>query len=353
MTFDVDDIGAEIDRPDEAARIAARAAVDVLVRPAGGLGRLGGLAVWLAAVQGRAVPAPLASPRLLVLAAEHGIAAAEVSAWPADATTRLVGRLLRAGSPTDVTARLAGLPVRVLDVGLDTEQAQVRRGTGRFDVEDALAREEVEQALDLGLRIVDEEVDSGTDLLVLGDVGVGATTAAAALVGLLTNSDAAAVTGRGSGIDDATWMRKCAAVRDGMRRARPLLGDRVGLLAALGGVETAVSVGVLLGAARRRTPVVLDGLVSAAAALVAQRIAFRSVDWWLAAQRTGEPAHELALDRLSMEPVLDLGVQVGEGFGAVQVVPLLLTASRLLAEVTPLAAPDAHPSPKQDHADIT
>jgi len=141
------------------------------------------------------------------------------------------------------------------------------------------------------------------------------------------------VVGRGTGIDDATWMRKCAAVRDAMRRGRPVLGDQMDVLATVGGADIAAMTGFLLRAAARRTPVLLDGVVSGACALVAQRAAFRAVDWWLAGHRSTEPAHALAIERLGLEPVLDLGLHLGEGTGALLAVPLVRAAGATLAEM--------------------
>jgi nicotinate-nucleotide--dimethylbenzimidazole phosphoribosyltransferase len=343
--LDLETIAARVERPDDTVRLQAREQLAALVRPAGGLGRFGDLAVWLAGVQGSARPRPLRDVRLLVLAADHGVAASGVSAWPAGASVRLAERIVTGSAPVCVVAAVADVGVHLVDVGLDRTPAEaavhphrVRRGSGNIAVEDAFTRDEVESALRSGMAIADELIDAGTDLIVLADVGVGATTAAAAVIGLLTRTDASEVTGRSSGIDDATWMRKCAAIRDSMRRARPLLADQVGLLAATGGADLAVGAGVLLQGAARKTPVVLDGVVSAAAGLLVQRIAFRSVDWWLAGHRSGDPAQDIALDRLALEPLLDLGVAVGEGVGAVMGLPLLRMASRLLAEVEPVEA---------------
>jgi len=340
--LDLDALVERIELIDDVAREQAREALDRLVLPTGGLGRLGELAVWLAGVQGRPQPRPLEAVRLVVLQADHGIAQTGVSAWPWDATAELAARIVAGGAPVNVAARLADVPVRVHEVALyrDNEDPlsldpRVPRPSGRIDVEDAMSVEEAATAIGAGVAIADEAIDAGADLLVLADVGVGSTTAAAAMVGLLTGNDASRVIGRGSGIDDATWMRKCARIRDAMRRARPVMGDQVELLAKAGGTDLAAGTGLLLGAAARRTPVLLDGVVSSAAALVAQRVAFRSVDWWLAAHRSGDPAHELALDRLSLEPLLDLGIHVGEGVGAMAAVPLLRTASALLAEAAP------------------
>jgi nicotinate-nucleotide--dimethylbenzimidazole phosphoribosyltransferase len=340
--LDLDALVARIVRPDDAVRDDARAALDRLALPVGGFGRLGDLAVWLAGVQGWTPPRPLTSVRLIVLSADHGSAASRVSAWPPDATAALSARIVAGAAPVSIAARLAGVPVRVYEAALYGDDAdpatlepRVRRPSGRIDVEDAMSVDEASAAIQAGLAIADEEIDAGTDLIVLADVGVGSTTAAAAVVGLLTGNDASTVVGRASGIDDATWMRKCAVIRDAMRRARPVLGEQVELLAKAGGADLAVATGLLLGAAARRTPVVLDGVVAAAAGLVAQRIAFRSVDWWVAAHRSGEPAHELALDRLGLDPLLDLGIHLGEGVGAMAAVPLLQTASALLVETTP------------------
>jgi nicotinate-nucleotide--dimethylbenzimidazole phosphoribosyltransferase len=340
--LDLDALVARIERPNDVVREQTREALGRLVLPAGGLGRLGDLAIWLAGVQGSPRPRRLVGIRLVVLEADHGIALRGVSAWPSDATARLAARIVAGYAPVNVAARLADVPVRVHEAALWRENEDLAsldprlpRPSGRIDIEDAMSLDEAAEAVGAGVAIADEAIDGGADLLVLADVGVGSTTAAAALVGLLTGSDASRVVGRGSGIDDATWMRKCAAIRDAMRRARPVMGDQVALLATAGGADLAVGTGLLLGAAARRTPVLLDGVVSAAAALVAQRVAFRSADWWLAAHRSGDPAQELALDRLTFEPLLDLGIQVGEGVGAMAAVPLLQTASALLAETAP------------------
>ncbi|MGZ4590984.1 MAG: nicotinate-nucleotide--dimethylbenzimidazole phosphoribosyltransferase [Actinomycetes bacterium] len=342
--LDLDAIAARVERPDDTSRLEARQQLDRLVRPAGALGRLGDLAVWLAGAQGVATPRPLRDVRLVVLAADHGVTASGVSAWPAGSSIRLAERIITGGAPVDIVAAVADVSVHLVDVGLDREPEdaslhphRVRRSSGNIGVEDALTRGQAEAAVQSGMTIADELIDAGTDLLVLGDVGAGATTAAAALIGVLTRTNAADVTGRASGIDDATWMRKCAAIRDAMRHGRPLLADHVGLLAAVGGADLAVGAGLLLQCAARRTPVVLDGVVSAASALLVQRVAFRSVDWWLAGHRSGDPGQAIALDRLALEPVMDLGVGVGEGVGATAAVPLLRMASRLLSEAVPAA----------------
>jgi nicotinate-nucleotide--dimethylbenzimidazole phosphoribosyltransferase len=228
----------------------------------------------------------------------------------------------------DVDWPASGLPVTP-----EVTARRVRRGSGSIDREDAMSRSECVAALALGARVADELVDAGADLLVAGDMGIGNTTPAAALVGLLADVEPAQVVGRGTGIDDATWMRKTAAVRDAMRRGRPLKGDPIGLLAAIGGPDLAATTGFLLQAAARRTPVLLDGVISCACALVAHRIAFRASQWWCASHRSTEPAAAAALDRLGLDPLLDLGMRLGEGTGALVALPLLTAAGDLLREM--------------------
>jgi nicotinate-nucleotide--dimethylbenzimidazole phosphoribosyltransferase len=336
---DLERLAGAIDRPDESARTAAREALQRLASTGGSLGRLEDLAVWLAGVHRATSPVALETVRLVVFAGDHGIATTELrTAPPADTADQL--RAILAGTATvNVLARLVGAELHVADLSVDIDPTElpeavgrhkVSRGSGRIDVEDALSRAEAEQAFAAGMTIADAEVDSGADLLVAGDLGAGNTTAAAALVGLLTRTDASLVTGRGNGIDDATWMRTCAAVRDAMRRGRPVLGDQIQLLATVGGADLAALTGFLLQAAARRTPVLLDGVVPAACALVGQRIAFRSVDWWLATQVSPEPAHRLALHRLSLEPLLDLGAGMGQGSAALLAVPLVRAAAAFI-----------------------
>ncbi|MCO1657109.1 nicotinate-nucleotide--dimethylbenzimidazole phosphoribosyltransferase [Pseudonocardia humida] len=327
--------------PDFEARRAAVARHAELAVPTGGLGRLAELGVWLAAAQGVCPPRPPARPRVVLIAADHGVAAAGVSAHAAGTTARLVAAVRENTTPVAVMAPVAGASVRVVDVGTDpapepgapdAERHRVRAGSGRIDREDALTEDETARAVRIGRDLADEEVDSGADLLVPASLGVGATTPAATLVAALTRTEPVAVIGRGSGIDDAGWMRKAAAVRDALRRAKPHSADPVALLRVAGGADLAVLTGFCAQAAIRRTPVLLDGLVVGAAALLAEKMAPGAKDWWLVAQRSSEPAMDVVLARMQKEPVLDLGLRIGDGAGAMAVLPLLQMAARLLAE---------------------
>jgi nicotinate-nucleotide--dimethylbenzimidazole phosphoribosyltransferase len=341
--LNLDDFSDLIERPDNGVRRDAEERRERLTVPPGALGRLDELATWLSAAQGANPVRPVERPRVILFAGDHGVAGLGVSARPPSSAHTLVRAVLEGASPVAVLARRQGAPVRVVDAGLDCDPAllpedvvrhRVRRGSGRIDIEDALTVEEAEAAVRLGMRIADEEADSGTDLVVLGDLSVGGTTPAAVLIAALCGTDASVVTGRGgAGIDDLAWMRKCAAIRDALRRARPVLGDQLELLAAVGGADLAATTGFLLQCAVRRLPVILDGVVSSACALVAQRAAFRAPDWWLAGQLSGEPGQSKALDRMALNPLLDHGVTVGEGTGALLALPLVQAAAALAAEL--------------------
>ncbi|MFH8367353.1 nicotinate-nucleotide--dimethylbenzimidazole phosphoribosyltransferase [Streptomyces sp. NPDC018031] len=341
--LNLDDFVDLIERPDGSVRRDAEERRERLAVAPGSLGRLDELGEWLSAAQGQVPVKPVERPRVVLFAGDHGIAELGVSGRPAGSAVTLVRAALEGESPVGVLARRFGVPLRVVDMSLDCDPGslpadvtryRVRRGSGRLDVADTLTAEEAEQAFRAGMAVADEEADAGTDLVVLGDLSVGGTTAAGTLIAALCGTDASVVTGRGgAGIDDLAWMRKCAAIRDGLRRARPVLGDQLQLLARVGGADLTAITGFLLQSAVRRTPVILDGVVSAACALVAQRIAFRAPDWWLAGQASGEPAQAKALDRVALDPLLDHGVTVGGGTGALLALPLVQAAAALLAEL--------------------
>ncbi|EMF00401.1 nicotinate-nucleotide--dimethylbenzimidazole phosphoribosyltransferase [Streptomyces mobaraensis NBRC 13819 = DSM 40847] len=341
--LNLDEFATLIERPDPDTRREAEERRERLAPRPGAFGRLDELGEWLAAAQGGVPVKPVERPKAILFAGDHGVASLGVSAGPAEGAYALVRATLDGESAPAVLARGSGVELRIVDMALDCDpellpadvtRHRVRRGSGRIDIEDALTAEEAERAFRAGMAIADEEADSGTDLVVLGDLSVGGTTAAGALIGALCGTDASVVTGRGgAGIDDLAWMRKCAAIRDALRRARPVLGDQLQLLATTGGADLTAITGFLLQSAVRRTPVILDGVVSAACALVAQRVAFRAPDWWLAGQSSGDPAQAKALDRIALNPLLDHGVTLGEGTGALLALPLVRAAASLAAEL--------------------
>lgn len=332
--------------PSAAAADAARARQLMLTKPTGALGRLEALSIWVSAAQGMCPPRAFTRPRVVIFAGDHGVArSAQTSAYPPEVTAQMVLNFVNGGAAVNVLARQAGASVRVVDVSVDADPAyaqavapqvvahRIRRGSGSIDREDAMTEAETQVAFALGRLIADEEIDAGADLLIPGDMGIGNTTPAAAIIGLLTNSDAATVTGKGTGIDDTTWMRKCAAVRDAMRRGTAHKGDPLALLTAVGSPDFAAATGFLLQAAARGVPVILDGTISTACALVADRISYRAKQWWLAGHRSTEPAQAIALNRLDLEPVVDYGMRLGEGTGALLALQIVQSAAATLREM--------------------
>jgi nicotinate-nucleotide--dimethylbenzimidazole phosphoribosyltransferase len=342
VTIDLQRFREEIVRPSTDVRDAARQRQLVLTKPTGALGRLEELSTWVAMVQDKCPPKAFERVRVVIFAGDHGVASSGVSAYPSEVTAQMVQNFLAGGAAVNALAATVGATVRVVDMSVATDlpgvppdvtRYKVRHSSGNIAIEDALTAAEAEQAFQAGVDIANDEVDAGADLLIAGDMGIGNTTPAAAIIGLLGSRDAATVTGRGTGIDDETWMRKAAAVRDAMRRGRGKRADQLQLLATVGGADFAAMTGFLLQAAVRKTPVVLDGLVSGACAMVAHRVAFRVVAWWQAGHRSVEPAHEVVLNRLQLEPLLDYQLRLGEGTGALLAVPLLRAAQATLADM--------------------
>jgi len=334
--------------PDQQAHRQAVARHEQLTKPAGSLGHLEELGVWATACQGACPPHPFVRPQVVVFAADHGVAAHGVSAYPSEVTQQMVANFLSGGAAVNVLAAAAGATVRVVDVAVDCDPAtvgtpplvtkhKVRRGSGAIHLQDALTDVEVAQALQTGVTIADEEIDRGADLLIAGDMGIGNTTPAAVLIAALTGAEPVAVVGRGTGIDDAGWMRKAAAIRDALRRARPVVSDPAALVRTAGGADIAAMAAFLAQAAVRRTPVILDGVVTGAAAMLAEELAPGARQWWLAGHRSVEPAHALALQHLELVPILDLGMRLGEGSGALAALPLVQMAVRVLAEMATFA----------------
>jgi nicotinate-nucleotide--dimethylbenzimidazole phosphoribosyltransferase len=329
----------QVPAPDEQAHRQAVARQAQLTKPAGSLGTLEELGVWIAACQGVCPPRPFSRPRVVVFAGDHGIAASGVSAYPPEVTGQMIANFLVGGAAVNVLAAAAGATVRVVDMSVagDTQdriaQFKVRQGSGSIDREDALTEDETAAAIAAGRKIADDEIDRGADLLVAGDMGIGNTTPAAVLIAALTGTEPVAVVGRGTGIDDHAWMRKAAAIRDALRRTRRAIGNPRLLLQIAGGADIAAMAGFLAQASVRKTPVILDGLVIGAAAAVADQLAPGARQWWVAGHRSVEPAHSIVLDLLQLKPLLDLDMRLGEGSGAVAALPLVMMAARVLAEM--------------------
>lgn len=331
-------LAAGIPPLDEEARSRCRERLDRLTKPTGSLGRLEDLAAALSAMTGK-VPAPIARRAVLVFAADHGVAAEGVSAYPAEVTPAMVANFLAGGAAVNVLAALARARVRVEDVGVRAEAvpgAAPRRfwlapGTGNLRRGPAMGREGAVRAIAAGIAVAAEERARGLDLAIAGDMGIGNSTAAACLASVFTGADPSETAGRGTGLDDPGLERKRAIVREALERNRPDPEDPIGALAAVGGLEIGAMAGAILAAAAARIPVLLDGYIAGAAALVAAAIAPRARDYLLAGHRSAEPGHRIALARLGLDPILDLGMRLGEGTGALVALPILDAAVAVLA----------------------
>jgi nicotinate-nucleotide--dimethylbenzimidazole phosphoribosyltransferase len=328
--------------PSAAVRAEAAARLAGLATPPGALGRLGDLAVWVAATQGAVPPAPVDRVRAVIFAGDHGVSDHGVSAFPKAVTPAMVRTFLAGKAGVSVLAAQHGVPVRVLDLGVDDDLAgvpaevtacKVRRGSGAIHLEDALTPDELTAALAAGEAVAAEEIAAGAQLLISGDMGIGNTTPAAALIAASLGLPASEVTGRGTGIDEAALAHKTAVVQQALDRTGERTSDPRETLAALGSADLAASAAFMAAAARAGTPVLLDGVISVAAAVLADRLAPGAAAWFVAGHRSTEPAQGLALDKLALEPILDLGMRLGEGSGAMAAVPLVRSAALLLADV--------------------
>jgi nicotinate-nucleotide--dimethylbenzimidazole phosphoribosyltransferase len=331
---------AEITSPDGRVAAAARRRQDMLTKPRRALGRLEDLSIWVSSCQGECPPKQFERARIVVFAGDHGVTQHGVSAYPAAVTAQMVDNIEAGGAAINVLADLGDASLRVVDVAVDRDAVaayRVRRSSGNIAVQDAMSMQEAVAAIETGRRIADEEIDAGADLLIAGDMGIGNTTAATTLVAAITGTEPVLAVGRGTGIDDAAWSRKTAAVRDALYRSRAVHADPVGLLASCGGADLAAMAGFCAQAAVRRTPLLLDGLVVTGAALVAEQLAPGARLWWQAGHRSPEPAHTLALTHLKLEPILDLGLRLGEGTGAAVALPIVRAAVATLASMATFA----------------
>jgi len=326
---------------DEAARVACRARWDDLTKPTGALGRLETLGVDLAGMTGQAIPR---FPRkvIFVAAADHGVAAEGVSAYPQAVTAQMAANFLAGGAGINAMARQAGAEGMVVDAGIAGDppadprliRCGVRPGTGNLAAEPAMTRNEAERIIQSGIRIFESVHRSDPVALAgVGEMGIGNTTAAAALTACFSGRPADEVTGIGTGISESRRREKVRLIERALKRHRPSCADPIGALAAVGGLEIGCLAGVMLVAASRRVPVVLDGFITAAAAMIAVALAPGVRNYLIAAHRSAEPGHAALLDRLTLSPFLDLKLRLGEGTGAALVFFLIESAVHCLSEM--------------------
>jgi len=314
-----------------------------LTKPPGSMGRLEELGTQLAGIYGVCPPPGPEPVAVAVFAGDHGVHAQSVTPWPQEVTVQMVANVCAGGAVVNALARQVGADVSVVDVGVvgdppphpSLTTAKTRPGTADLSLGPAMTAPECAHALQVGLDTAERLVGQGYRLLVTGDLGLANTTPSAALISALTGRDADEVTGRGAGADAAMLARKTDIVRGAVGRLAGTPAGRSGLdvLAEVGGFEHAALAGFVLGAAALRTPVVLDGVIACSAALAAERIAPGTRAYLVSGHRSQEPGATVALAALGLEPLVDLGLRLGEGSGAVLAVPIIQAAARLLSEV--------------------
>jgi nicotinate-nucleotide--dimethylbenzimidazole phosphoribosyltransferase len=338
------DVTSRIRPLEKTAMKAARTHLDQLTKPQGSLGRLEELVIKLAGMTGQERPC-FPHKGVIVMAADHGVANEGVSAYPQRVTAQMVQNFLTGGAAINVLARRAGAEVIVVDMGVAAdlpEHPNLRsrkrgRGTRNIAQGAAMSLEEALAAITAGIEIVEEEIAGGLNLVAIGEMGIGNTTAASAIVAALSGCPVAEVTGRGTGIDQEKWQHKVAVIERALAVNQPDPNEPIDVLAKVGGYEIAGLVGVILGAAAQRLPVVIDGFISGAAALVATEFCPQVRDYLIAAHNSVEVGHRLVLERMELVALLNLDLRLGEGTGAMMALHLIDDATAIRDEMATFA----------------
>ena len=329
---------------DKNAMSAAQARQNTLTKPAGSLGRLEELSIQLAGIQGRPQP-QVKQKAIVVMVADHGVVAEGTSAYPQEVTAQMVLNFVRGGAAINVISRQVGARVLVVDIGVaantDSFQGIVHRkvasGTQNMCRGPAMTLEQAEQAVEAGIDIISREIDLGLDIVGTGDMGIGNTTASSAICAVITGKTAADVTGRGTGLDDNQLHHKIEIINRALAVNKPDAGRPLEVLAKVGGLEIAGLAGVILGAASRRVPVMIDGFISGAAALIAAGLCPLCKEYMIAAHVSVEPGHIFMLEHLGVKPLVNLNMRLGEGTGAALGISLAETSCRILSEMATFA----------------
>src|SRR5574340_312864 len=340
MISELESLISQIKPLDKAWLAQAQERLDSLTKPPGSLGRLEELAARYVAIRGELFP-PLEKKQVVVFAADHGVVAEGVSAYPQEVTPQMVLNFLRGGAGINVLARHVGVDVRVVDIGVAYEfgvvpgliQKKVMAGTKNLLVEPAMGREQAREALQVGVDLATEASREGIGLIGTGDMGIGNTTPSAAITAVMTGRPVAGVTGRGTGIDESAHAHKVAIIQQALDRHRPNQADALDVLAKVGGLEIGGLAGLMLGAAAARVPVVLDGFIAGAAALIAVGLQPRCRDYLIASHRSVEGGHQAILDHLGLKPLFDLDLRLGEGTGACLGMGLVQASIKILTEM--------------------
>lgn len=337
--FELERIIQSIQPLDEEKMREAAAHLDNLTKPPGSLGKLETIARQTAGITGEKISS-FVKKAVIVMAGDHGVCAEGVSAYPQEVTAQMVLNFLSGGAAVNVLARHAGADVVCVDVGVrqDIEHPlllsrKIRKGTGNISREAAMSREEALQAIGAGITVVDDLAAEGYALFATGDMGIGNTTPSAALLAVFTGLNPEEAVGRGTGIDEITLQLKAEVVKSAIRMNEPDPADPLDVLAKVGGLEIAGLVGVILGCAARRCPVVIDGFISSAAALVAGKIAPLSTRYMIASHLSQERGHRRLLEHLELSPLLHMDMRLGEGTGAVLCFSFIDAAMKIMQEM--------------------
>ncbi len=326
---------------DKEAMAEAQARQNLLTKPQGSLGRLEELSVQLAGIQGKPIP-QIRHKAIITMAGDHGVVAEGVGNWPQEVTAQMVYNFLSGGAGINVIARQVGARIIVVDMGIATKlesnpqllSRKIAFGTQNMSLGPAMTSEQAVTAIEAGIEIVAAEVAKGLDIVGTGDMGIGNTTASSAICAVMTGEPVAEVTGRGTGITDEQLRHKIEVVKKALAVNHPDPKQALDVLAKVGGFEIGGLVGVMLAAAAHRTPVVIDGFISGAAALLAGALSPELKDFLIAAHVSAEAGHRLLLRHLGLKPLLDLGMRLGEGTGAALGISLAEVAARVLAEMS-------------------
>ena len=329
---------------DKETMAQARARQDTLTKPPGSLGRLEELSIQLAGIRGEPIP-QIRHKAIITMAGDHGVVAEGIGNWPQSVTAQMVSNFLSGGAGISVLARQTGVRLIVVDIGVAAEletdarllSRKIAPGTRNMAVGAAMSGEQAVRAIETGIEIVTDEMAKGLNIVGTGDMGIGNTTASSAISAVMMGKPAAAVTGRGTGIDDEQLAHKIAVIERALAVNHPDPGRPLEVLAKVGGFEIGGLVGVMLAAAAHRIPVVIDGFISGAAALIASALSPALKDFLIAAHVSAEVGHPLLLEHLGLKPLLDLGMRLGEGTGAALGIFLAEAAARVLAEMSTFA----------------
>ncbi len=340
----IDGTLARIAPLDEEAMAAARARQDTLTKPLGSLGRLEELSALLAGIFGEPVPR-IQRKAIIVAAGDHGVVAEGVSAYPQEVTPQMVLNFLRGGAAINVLARHAGANILVLDAGVASDlepnpllrSAKVGRGTANMALGPAMTRDKAIRCLETGIEAAREQIDDGADLIAFGDMGIGNTTPSSAITAVMSGADPAVTTGRGTGIDDVALAQKVDVVRRSIDLNRPDPQDGLDVLAKIGGFEIGVLAGGMLATAAGRRPVIVDGFISGASALIARSLCPTAGRYFIASHQSLEPGHRVGLEAMGLRPLLDLDMRLGEGTGAALAMHIVEAAAKCLAEMATFA----------------